>query len=146
MAESNLQIPLAKGPLALVIIVGVIVVRLLSIGESDDPKLRAAIDRELLSKMGGSIGTVLEDIDPADSASIDALVEMSNSANIAVHSVRVSKPLLAFGSSDDAIVRVEYTLPGQSAETDFWRFEHSIAGGWRYQRPSSIVAYYLNFF
>lgn len=146
MAESQIKLPVAKGPMALVIIVGLIVFRLLSIGESDDPDLKAAVERELLTRMGSSIGTMLEDIDPTDSASVNELLERSDIEGIDVHSIRVSKPLLAFGSSDGAIVRVEFTLPGRSSEIEYWLFEHSIAAGWRYRRPSSVVLYYLNFF
>ncbi len=143
MAESNFKI---KGPFALVIVAGLIVFRLLSIGESDDPDLKSAVERQLLSHMGGSVSDMLADIDPEDGAQIDELLEMSDMSAIEIHSMRVSKPLFGgFGSSVEAIVRVDFTLPGQAEETEYWRFTHSTAAGWRYRRPASIAIYYLNF-
>ena len=146
MPDSEVKIPLAKGPLALVILAAFLVLRFLTIGEVDDPDLEAAIRTELLSQMGSSISQMIDDVDPADAGDVAALTELADASNITLHSVRVSKPLLSFGSSVDAVVRVEYTLPGQSRATEYLRFTDSAAAGWRYRRHANVASYYLNFF
>ncbi len=146
MSDTRVNIPLAKGPLAIVIIGALLVIRFMTIGEVNDPELDTAIRAELLNDVGASVSQALEDLDPADGNAIDELVQLSDAENITLHSVKVSKPLLAFGSSTDAIVRVEFTLPGRTRRTEYWRFTHSTAAGWRYRRPASVFSYYLNFF
>lgn len=146
MSEKGLKLPLAKGPLAFVIIAALLVLRFLTIGEVNDPQLEAAIRTELLSQMGGSISQTIDDVDTTDAGKVEALMEMADAESIALHSVHVSKPLLSFGSSVEAIVRVEYTLPGQQRTIEYWRFSDSAAAGWRYRRPANIASYYLNFF
>lgn len=146
MADTKIKIPLARGPLAILIIGALLVVRFITIGEVNDPQLDAAIRTQLLSDMGASVSQALDDLDPADGNAIDELVRLSDTENITLHSVKVSKPLLSFSSSTEAIVRVEFTLPGRSRTTEYWRFTHSTVAGWRYRRPASVVSYYLNFF
>ncbi len=145
MAENTINIPL-KGPVALVVIAVVLVVRFFTIGETDDPALEAAIQQRLLSDMGASVSQALTDLDSRDGRAVDELLELSNAENIALHSIKVSKPLLSMGSSTDTVVRVEFTLPGRARTTEYWRFTHSSIAGWRYRRPATVASYYLNFF
>ena len=49
-----------------------------------------------------------------------------------------------FSDSEDVVVRVDFSLPEAEPRREYWRFEHSVIGGWRYRRPTTIVAYYLN--
>ena len=145
MADNTINVPL-KGPVALVVIAVVLAVRFLTIGESNDAALEAAIQQRLLSDMGASVSHALDELDTRDGRAVDELIELSNAENIALHSVKVSKPLLALSSSTDTVVRVEFTLPGRARTTEYWRFTHSSVAGWRYRRPVTIASYYLNFF
>ena len=145
MAENTINIPL-KGPVALVVIAVVLVIRFLTIGESNDAALRAAVQQQLLNDMGASVSQALDELDARDGRAVDELVELSNAENITLHSVKISKPLLSLGSSTDTVVRVDFTLPGRSRTTEYWRFTHSSVAGWRYRRPVTVASYYLNFF
>ncbi len=145
MDSLRIKSPAVTGTAALAILAVLFVAQLASIGESDDAGLELAIRSELVLRMGGSVGEMLENLDPRDSAAVDGVVAAANADNIDVHSMRVSKPLFDFDDSFEAVVRVEFTLPGEERTTQYWRFTHSVIAGWRYRRPTSMVFYYLNF-
>lgn len=126
-----------------ILVVGVILVavRFATVGEVNDNKLTAAIRAELANDMGNNLGRALQD----NKHDIATLTELADPANIDVYSTAVSKPLLSTGSVTRAVVKVHYALPEQNSVQEYWLFEHSAIGGWRYRQRSSALSYYLNF-
>ncbi len=136
-----------QGWAAVAIAVVVIGVRLLTIGNSDDPRLHQAIKAELANDLGNNLGKAMASQDGALSEQdMQRLVELADRNAIMVLSASVSKPLLSLGSSDKVIVKVRYSLPEQATQQEYWRFSHSMLSGWRVRgRHSSAISYYLNF-
>jgi hypothetical protein len=114
-------------------------------GNSEDPELREAVQAELANRQGANTSAALDEVDMDDPDAAIALAELTDPEGIEIHSLRISRPLLSFSSSEDVIVLVGYTLPGQPRQEEYWRFTHSLVGGWRYRRESSATSFYLNF-
>ncbi len=147
MAEINFEFSGRNGVIALAVVAAVLLVRIATLGESSDPKLEEAVRAELRNELGNQLGKVLDgDNVSSDPDAIEAALERSDDSNIAIHSMCVSKPLLSFSTKTDAVVRVDYELPGVERRSEYWRFDHSMLGGWRYRYGSNAVSYYLNFF
>ena len=145
MSEVKFKFTGKKGIIALAIIIAIVLLRLGTIGESHDPKLRDTIRTELMNKLGGRTSQALSNLDKSDSDAVLALAERADPAGIKVHSMRTSRPLLSFASKERVIVLVEYSLPRSPKRVEYWRFEYSPIGGWRYWHPSTVISYYLNF-
>lgn len=146
MAEAQIDLSGGKGLLAAVGVAVLVLVRLFTLGESEDRELHAAIRAHLLNDLGANLGKALEDFDPGDPQAVSAILERADAKGIKLHSVKVSKPVLSFGSNTKTIVYSEFTLPGEGREDAYWRFSDQMIGGWRYRGRSSAASYYLNFF
>jgi hypothetical protein len=144
MSEIRFRLNPVHVGVALAVIAILAAVKVATLGESDDPKLHEAIRTELLSELGGRIGQELQSLDTEDRAAVAAFTEHADPDAIEVHSASVSKPLLSVGTSTNAVVRVEYTLPGGPRQIVYWRFKHSAMAGWRYRYETSALAYYTN--
>lgn len=144
MSEVTFKTKPIHGVAAAVVAVVFIGLRLATMGESDDPELRAAVQAELLNDLGGNLGRALEDVDVSDPADIAAVLELADEANIDIHSIQLSRPILSMSTNEKTIARVEYTLPGASRRSEYWRMSNGLVGGWRYRGPSTQVSYYLN--
>lgn len=143
MAEMQIDFSGKRGWVALGIVGLVLVVRIATLGSTDDPKPGEAIRAELQNDLGGRLGTALAAL--PDGAATTDIIDMADADNIRIYDTSVSKPLLSFGSSAKTIVKLEYKLPGGERTSDYWRFEHSLIGGWHYRRRSQAWSYYLNF-
>lgn len=133
--------------MALGVLAVVVVVRIATLGESRDPALQQAVRAELLNELGNELGKVLDGEDVAtDPAATARALQRADPDNIRIHALHVSKPLLSFSSNAEAVVKVEYSLPGVDRHTEHWRFRHSMIGGWAYRGGSTAVSYWLNFF
>lgn len=147
MSEMTLEFSGRNGLIALGAVALLLLVRLSTLGETSDPQLEKAIRAELLNELGNELGKTLASGDAAADPDLrEAALERSDPDNIEVHAMSVSKPLLSFSSSADAVVHVEYELPGSTRRSEYWKFRHNTVGGWRYRYGSSALSYYLNFF
>ena len=134
-----------SGPVAFVVVAILLGLRLMSIGEVDDPGLKEAIKAELRNDLGQLLSRELNK--PTDSPeAIQALADLADESSIKIYSAKVSKPLLSMGSKTGAVVRIDYQLGDEPRETVYWLFDHSAIGGWRYKYPTTRIGYYLNFF
>lgn len=143
----QLQLKGKAGIGGLLLVAGLVGLRVASLGESDDPELRRAVQAELLTRMGARTGQDLADIDDVrdvDAETVGDLLARSNPLGIEVHSMRVSRPILAASSSEDVVVQVEFSLPRAEPEREYWLFRHSAVGGWEYRRTTTALSYYLN--
>lgn len=145
MAEMQFDLSGRKGLAALTAVVILVALRAAALGATDDPALHAAIRAHLLNDVGANVAATLENLDPADPAGVAQVLEAADAGAIALHEVRVSKPLLAVGSGTEAIVHCDYSLPGAPRQSAWWRFRDQAIGGWRYLGRSSAFSYYLNF-
>lgn len=145
MAEIKLKLTGAKAVIALVAVVALLVLKFMTIGETKDAKLRDVVRGELTNRLGARTSDAISRLDVSNSEAVHAFTEQADPAGIEVHSTSVSKPLLPLGSSEDVVVLVEYSLPGDSRRKEYWRMKHSLVAGWRYQRLTNAAFYYLNF-
>lgn len=145
MAEVKLRLTGIQGAAALAVIIVVVIVRWATIGERDDEKLRAAVRGELMNELGGLTSEALTQLEEGDYEGALAVAQQADPAKIEIHATSVSKPLLSLSSSEDVVVRIDYSLPDRTRHTKYWRFEHSLAAGWRFRRPSTAFSYYANF-
>lgn len=128
-----------------VLAVAFIGIRAMTIGETDDERLRAVVKAELVTRMSGEASQALEQLDTSDPDAVNAFIETVDAENIQIHSIAVSRPLLSMSSNETVIVGVDYTLPGGSRTSEYWRMRYSIATGWRHIGRGTALAYYLNF-
>ena len=133
------------GILVALVVVGLGVLRFLTVGASDDPDLLKEVRAELANRMGNAIGRELAKIDHVDEKSAAKLAKMGTADDIEIHSLKTSKPLFPSGSKNEFIVSIEYSLPGGEATQEYWKFEYSLIGGHRYKRETTALSYYLNF-
>lgn len=143
---SELNAKLTKIPLTIgvVLLATVGLVRVATLGETNDPVLREAVRAELRNDLGARTSKELASFDAPKGDGV-ALAKRADPAGVEIHSAKVSKPLLSFSSSENAVVLVEYSLPDGPRRSEYWLFEHSVAAGWRYRRETSSLSYYLNF-
>lgn len=120
-------------------------VRATTLGESDDERLRTVVKAELVTKMSGEASRALEALDATDPDALEAFLKTVDADAIQVHSTRVSKPLLSMSSDEEVIVLVDYTLPGASRTSEYWRMRYSTISGWRHRGHATAIGYYLNF-
>ena len=132
------------GAVGLAIVIVAVLARWASIGDSDDQRLRQSIHAELMNELGGEMSQALAHVGPSDHEGILAVAEHADPARLEVHSMSVSKPILSLGSSEDVVVRVDYSLPG-STMRKYFLFEYSLVTGWHYRGPSTAFSYYANF-
>ena len=145
MSEVKFSFSGRTGIIAAVVVVLIVLVRLTTLGENSDAALEKAIYAELRNELGGELGRALDDVDITSEEDIEDVLAYTEDNAIELHSVKVSKPLMSFSSSEKTIVRIEYSLPGGDPRTQYWRFKHALAGGWLYQYETTVVSYYLNF-
>lgn len=137
-----------KGPVAAVVVVAILVIaggRVVTRGETTNPRLEQEIRQELLTRQGALAGKTLDGLagELPDQATLDRLIELSDAEGIRVHSMKLSAPL---SGSDQRIVRVEFTLPGEARRTEYWVMDRPAAGVWHFRYETSRLRYHLNFF
>lgn len=132
------------GVLVALIIVGFGALRFFTVGASDDLDLRKAVLAELANRMGGAVGRELAKRDQPDEKLAAKLAEMANADKIEIHSLKTSKPLFP-SSKSEIVVLVDYSLPGGEPTQEYWKFEYSVIGGYRYKRETTVASYYTNF-
>jgi hypothetical protein len=141
-----------SGILVAVIALAIVGVRFATLGETDDPELREAVVSELTIRLGGRTGADLDAIERAggatamDETTARRLVDRADASGIQVHSMAVSRPVMSAGTREEVVVRVEYSLPEASPRREYWLFDHSALGGWRYRYTTTALSYYLNVF
>lgn len=139
--EKSVQLRGRHGVIIVVLVALFAVFRFATIGNVEDETLTAAIKAELRNDLGNRLGQALH----SGSHDPSTLAAMADGDGIDIYSTAVSKPLLGTGSAVRAVVKVHYALPEQAPQQEYWLFEHSALGGWRYRQRSSAVSYYLNF-
>ncbi len=148
MPKKQLQFSMKSGIGAVVTALLFIGINLLTIGESNDPELRRAVEMELRNEMAGMVSSAQENYDSSDEESVRDYIEATDVRKIKIYSIRVSKPIFAFSSDSTAVVKVDYKLPGpgKSRKSIYYSFKHSVLGGWTGGVETTSFSYYSNFF
>jgi len=116
-------------------------------GEVDDPALEEALRAELVLRLGGRTGQELDQLSETPTEEeVQTLLERADASGIEIRSMKVSGAVGSrAGSSYDAAVIFEYTLPGEPRQEAVWLMEKRI-GSWRYRRETGKMTYYMNLF
>lgn len=142
MEETTFQFSEPTVVIALVVVMFVLVLRVMTLGESGGPALEKPGRAKLRNVSGGLLGEAPDDIDVDD----EEVLELGDDDNNIIYSTKVSTPLLSRLINHEVIARVAYETPGENIETVYWRFDDSVVGGWRWRRESRVVSCYLKFF
>ncbi len=132
--------------LAIVAVLAFMGFRVLTLGESHDPKLKQAILTELRNELGGIHLSQMSEMYDDDYEGYVELSEERNFEDIKIFSMSVSKPLLEISSDVEAIVKVEFQLPSEDKKIVYYRANHGTFGNWSIRNETHSAAYYMNFF
>lgn len=134
-------------PAAIGLIVLVLVFRLFSLQNTDDPDLRKAIIAELQPELMQQATQTIARQGAGNRAQISAMNTIgAPEEQLQIFRLRLSKPLLSFGSEERVIVALDYALsPELPMRHEYWAFDKSLIAGWRYRYRSSALSFYLNF-
>ena len=120
--------------------------RVLTIGETHDPKLKQVVLTELRNELGGITLSQMSEMDEDDYEGYAELSEKRDFEDIKIYSMSVSKPLLEISSDVVAVVKVDFKLPGEERQIIYYRANHGAFGNWSIKNETFSVSYYMNFF
>ena len=139
-----------NGVAALVIAVallGVSGMRILSLGNSTDPALKAAVRQALWVSLMGETGEKVARIRESGDYS-EALGTVANAApaSIMILTLGASRPIFSWTSSERVVVHVKYRVQGSERIRErYLEYKHGLIGNsWSFQYDSTLVSYYLN--
>jgi len=140
-----------SGIVVVVIAVLVVITRLLSVGEVNDPALKKAVQQQLLIDSISEVSEYIKQKTYDEPDNLDIVNQLSLKL-VDIKKLRTSQKLFSFSSVQDVVVHVEYSLqtnPNLTRES-YLRFQYgafsSDNSAWSYQFPSSKVSFYLNLF
>jgi len=148
MPEKTIKLSGLNAIIASVILLGVVLVRVTSIGQNTDEELMSALNIQLMSEFyPNQVARLKAALMQTD---LDAIEEDASSilkAKINISAVITSYPVMDFSSPKNVIVKVTYTLDdGASDRIKFYRFKEVLLGSkWLYQAESNVISFYLNF-
>ena len=134
-----------SGPVAMIILIvalGVVGLRMASLGGNSDPALETAVRQELMGEKYQSMLDSVKRMVKEKKVDIEAIDKPVN-----IFKLSTSEPLFSgLSSKKRVIVYVRYVLAGQNKTKERYMEFHygAIGSSWRYRRDSSVVSYYLN--
>lgn len=152
MPEVNIQLSGGKAILAAVVFIGIVLVRLISLGgTTDDKELIQKLELELTSfYYPNEVDRLKAAMASGDSDEIERVAESVTSTKLKIDSVKTSYALFDLSSPKKVIVKVAYSLVDNSGTNDqqekYFKFQHGgLVNNWRYEYESNASSYYLNF-
>lgn len=152
MSEHKIQLTGGKALAAVVVLIGLFLVRVATLDEGkDDEALMRELQTHLLAEYLPSDAHQLQEAyDTGDADQLEEVATSVSSTRLNVESVKLSYPLFEFSTTKDVVVKVTYTLDDvagtRQTGTQYYRFKHNSLGNiWRYRRETSATSYYLNF-
>ena len=152
MAEVEFKLSGWQAAVAIVVIVGVLIGRVVSFGDaSGDSELMKKLDLELTTEyFPGDVDRLRGTLDTGDRDEISRTAKSVATTKLTIKSVRTSYPLFNFDANRNVIVRVDYSLDdgfdNREEGTKYYRFIHkSMVNVWEYRSQTSAAFYYLNF-
>jgi len=111
MEETTFQFSEPTVVIALVVVMFVLVLRVMTLGESGGPALEKPGRAKLRNVSGGLLGEAPDDIDVDD----EEVLELGDDDNNIIYSTKVSTPLLSRLINHEVIARVAYETPGRTS-------------------------------
>jgi hypothetical protein len=150
MSEIKVQLTGWQAAVAAVALIGVVVVRVVTIDDMrGDDELMKHINSLLMNEYAPHVAGKLRDAyESGSSDNIATSVKSIIGTNVNIVSVQASYPIFKFSTPKEVVVKVVYSLdtatePGEE-KTIYYLFKHGVFG-WQYQYITSSLSYYLNF-
>lgn len=137
------------GIIAIVVAMGFASIRFVGMSDVNDPALFKDLQMRVAPDQSGNFLESLErGREQGDfTEAVAGLQRLNNPA--VIHKVSVSSSLLSYSNNEDAVVRVEYSIPheeNRQREVRYYRYTKRAVGAWQYRSVSTSGSYYLNFF
>ncbi len=152
MPQYEFKLTGAQAAIGAVVIAGIVMFRLTTVGDQvTDEALMKQLEIQLTSEyLPEHVAKMKAMWESGTKEEVANLGEYATSTKLNILSVQASYPLFSFASSQDVIVKVEYSVDNAQGNiqsgTEYYRFTHSVVGNtWSYQHDTGETAYYLNF-
>lgn len=150
MSELKIQLKGWQAIAVLIVLIGVVAVRFMTLDDmQSDKDLMKHIDRLLMDEYSPHVAEKLRAAyDTGDNDELGEAVDSVTTTKVNVESVKASYPLFDFSLPKDVVIKVEFSLDDASGKgtkrTIYYLFRRGILG-WQYQYIASDWSYYLNF-
>ena len=150
MSELKIQLTGWQAIIALVVFIGVIVIRLMTLSDMrDDKDLMKQIDTLLMDEYSPYVAEKMRDaVDKGDKDEIENAANSVTTTKVNIVSVQASYPIFKFSLPKDVVIKVVFSLDDATEtgekRTIYYLFKRGVFG-WQYQYITSSLSYYLNF-
>jgi hypothetical protein len=150
MSELKIQLSGWQAIIVIIVLIGVIAVRFVTINDmSDDDDLMQRVNTLLMDEYAPHVAGMLRDA--YDSDNKDKMVESVKSitsTKVNIASVQASYPIFKFSMPKEVVIKVVFSLDSSTEageeRTIYYLFKHGVFG-WQYQYITTSISYYLNF-
>lgn len=144
MSELKVQFQGWQAVLVIVVIIGVVIIRFMSLDDlMSDQELKKHIDGLLMNEYAPYVADNLR-----EAYEEGENVETVLSTRVNIESVQASYPVFDFSTPKDVVVKVVFSLDDDSGKgekkTIYYLFRHGVFG-WQYKYITTSLSYYLNF-
>jgi hypothetical protein len=150
MSELKIQLTGWQAIIALVVFIGVIVIRLMTLSDMrDDKDLMKQIDTLLMDEYSPYVAEKMRDaVDKGEKDEIENAANSVTTTKVNIVSVQASYPIFKFSLPKDVVIKVVFSLDDATEtgekRTIYYLFKRGVLG-WQYQYITSSLSYYLNF-
>ena len=150
MSELKIQLTGWQAIIALVVFIGVIVIRLMTLSDMrDDKDLMKQIDTLLMDEYSPYVAEKMRDaVDKGEKDEIENAANSVTTTKVNIVSVQASYPIFKFSLPKDVVIKVVFSLDDATEtgekRTIYYLFKRGVFG-WQYQYITSSLSYYLNF-
>ncbi len=150
MSELKIQLSGWQAIIAIVVLIGVVVVRLMTLNDiSDNKDLMKHIDTLLMDEYSPYVAEKMRvAVDTGDNSKIEKAANSVTTTKVNIVSVQASYPILKFSLPKDVVIKVVFSLDDATEtgekRTTYYLFKRGVFG-WQYKYITSSLSYYLNF-
>lgn len=150
MSELKIQLTGWQAIAAVVVLIGVVAIRFMTLNDMrDDTELIKQIDTLLMDEYSPYVAEKLRAAyDTGNNSKVEKSVESVVNTKVNIVSAQASYPVFDFSAPKDVVVKVVFSLDDttESVEnrTIYYLFKHGTFG-WQYQYITTSLSYYLNF-
>ena len=138
--------------IALIILLGVMVFRLVTLNENvSDQNLTGQMKLRLqMEYIPDQVAGLKQALQTGEFNKVTDAAKTAINSELFIESVKASYPLLDFASTKQVIIKVNFNVASESeaikSATRYYRFNHGgLANSWQYESESNAISYYLNF-
>ncbi|MGD8911616.1 MAG: hypothetical protein PVI97_02485 [Candidatus Thiodiazotropha sp.] len=150
MSELKIQLSGWQAIVGIIILIGVIAVRFVSINDMrDDDDLMQRVNELLMDEYAPHVAGKMRDAyDSGNKDRIATSVKSVTTTKVNIAAVKASYPIFKFSTPKEVVIKVVFSLDSatESGEerTIYYLFKHGVFG-WQYQYITTSFSYYLNF-